>query len=259
MGMPQTIENGIAPAITIDPSPSHPLRPLFVTVPDVSPSLSLPTSLPLSISLYYNEASCDRFVPRTVLMDLEPDTMDSLRTGSYGQIFRPDNFVAKGHYTEGGEFIDSVLDIIRKEVKNCDWLQALNLCRLEFLLGICDKCDEELVVRVSGMPFAWLRNWFWNGAGATNAHPRSYADPSDHSFLDLLADDVEHRIDQLRAFNLVPLGPVVASVGLAEDEVIGPEDFAARADADAVHGVELQIHEDGTGDESASQHLIVVE
>ena len=44
-------------------------------------------------------------------MDLEPGTMDSVRSGPYGQVFRPDNFVfgqsgagnnwAKGHYTEG--------------------------------------------------------------------------------------------------------------------------------------------------------------
>ncbi|KAL5681647.1 hypothetical protein ACJX0J_008032, partial [Zea mays] len=45
-----------------------------------------------------------------LLMDLEPGTMDSVRSGPFGQIFRPDNFVfqsgagnnwAKGHYTEG--------------------------------------------------------------------------------------------------------------------------------------------------------------
>ncbi len=50
-------------------------------------------------------------MPRAVLVDLEPGTMDSVRSGPYGQIFRPDNFVfgqsgagnnwAKGHYTEG--------------------------------------------------------------------------------------------------------------------------------------------------------------
>ena len=42
--------------------------------------------------------------------DLEPGTMDSVRAGPFGQLFRPDNFVfgqtgagnnwAKGHYTE---------------------------------------------------------------------------------------------------------------------------------------------------------------
>ncbi|XP_057983728.1 tubulin beta-2 chain isoform X1 [Malania oleifera] len=90
------------------------------------------------INVYYNEASCGRFVPRAVLMDLEPGTMDSLRSGPYGQTFRPDNFVfgqsgagnnwAKGHYTEGAELIDSVLDVVRKEAENCDCLQGFQVC-----------------------------------------------------------------------------------------------------------------------------------
>ena len=87
-------------------------------------------------NVYYNEASCGRYVPRAVLMDLEPGTMDAVRTGPYGQIFRPDNFVfgqsgagnnwAKGHYTEGAELIDSVLDVVRKEAENCDCLQGIH-------------------------------------------------------------------------------------------------------------------------------------
>lgn len=32
-------------------------------------------------------------MPRAVLVDLEPGTMDSVRSGPFGQIFRPDNFV----------------------------------------------------------------------------------------------------------------------------------------------------------------------
>ncbi|XP_059665827.1 tubulin beta-8 chain-like isoform X2 [Cornus florida] len=88
------------------------------------------------VNVYYNEASCCRFVPRAVLMDLEPGTMDSVRSGPYGQIFRPDNFVfgqsgvannwAKGHSTEGAGLIDSVLDVVRKEAENCDCLQGLH-------------------------------------------------------------------------------------------------------------------------------------
>ncbi|OEL15402.1 Tubulin beta-5 chain [Dichanthelium oligosanthes] len=90
------------------------------------------------INVYYNEASGGRFVPRAVLMDLEPGTMDSVRSGPFGQIFRPDNFVfgqsgagnnwAKGHYTEGAELIDSVLDVVRKEAENCDCLQGFQVC-----------------------------------------------------------------------------------------------------------------------------------
>lgn len=34
-----------------------------------------------------------KYVPRAVLVDLEPGTMDSVRSGPFGQVFRPDNFV----------------------------------------------------------------------------------------------------------------------------------------------------------------------
>jgi len=89
------------------------------------------------INVYYNEATGGRYVPRCILMDLEPGTMDSVRAGSYGNIFRPDNFVfgqsgagnnwAKGHYTEGAELIDSVLDVVRKESEGCDCLQGFQI------------------------------------------------------------------------------------------------------------------------------------
>ena len=78
-----------------------------------------------------------KYVPRAILVDLEPGTMDSVRSGPFGQIFRPDNFVfgqsgagnnwAKGHYTEGAELVDSVLDVVRKEAESCDCLQGFQL------------------------------------------------------------------------------------------------------------------------------------
>jgi tubulin beta len=89
------------------------------------------------INVYFNEATGGRYVPRAILMDLEPGTMDSVRAGPFGQLFRPDNFVfgqtgagnnwAKGHYTEGAELIDSVLDVVRKEAESCDCLQGFQL------------------------------------------------------------------------------------------------------------------------------------
>ncbi|MFS7976042.1 putative purine-nucleoside phosphorylase [Helianthus anomalus] len=39
------------------------------------------------INVYFNEASGGRYVPCVVLMDLEPGTMDTIRSGPYGQIF----------------------------------------------------------------------------------------------------------------------------------------------------------------------------
>ncbi len=34
---------------------------------------------------------------------------------------------AKGHYTEGAELVDSVLDVVRKEAESCDCLQGFQL------------------------------------------------------------------------------------------------------------------------------------
>lgn len=89
------------------------------------------------IDVYYNEASSRKYVPRAVLIDLEPGTMDAVRAGPFGQLFRPDNFVfgqsgagnnwAKGHYTEGAELVDSVLDVVRKEAEGCDCLQGFQI------------------------------------------------------------------------------------------------------------------------------------
>ncbi|XP_040844163.1 tubulin beta-1 chain isoform X5 [Ochotona curzoniae] len=78
------------------------------------------------INVYYNEAYGRKHVPRAVLVDLEPGTMDSIRSSRLGALFQPDSFVhgnsgagnnwAKGHYTEGAELLESVLDVVRKEV-----------------------------------------------------------------------------------------------------------------------------------------------
>ena len=89
------------------------------------------------INVYYNEAADNKYVPRAVLVDLEPGTMDSIRSSALGNMFRPDNFVfgqsgagnnwAKGHYTEGAELVDSVMDVVRKEAENCDMLQGFQI------------------------------------------------------------------------------------------------------------------------------------
>lgn len=87
--------------------------------------------------MYYNEAQGGKYVPRAVLVDLEPGTLDAIRSGPYGSLFKPDNFIggqsgagnnwAKGHYTEGAELIDHVLDVVRKEAESCDCLQGFQI------------------------------------------------------------------------------------------------------------------------------------
>lgn len=89
------------------------------------------------MNVYFNEAPENKYVPRAVLVDLEPGTMDAVRTGPFGQLFRPDNFVfgqpnagnnwAKGHYTVGAELVEYVLDIVRREAEGCDCLQGFQI------------------------------------------------------------------------------------------------------------------------------------
>uniref|UniRef100_A0A5S6QZW7 Tubulin domain-containing protein n=1 Tax=Trichuris muris TaxID=70415 RepID=A0A5S6QZW7_TRIMR len=45
------------------------------------------------INVYYNEAARGNYVPRAILFDLEPGTMDSVLAGTFGTLFRPDNFI----------------------------------------------------------------------------------------------------------------------------------------------------------------------
>jgi tubulin beta len=45
------------------------------------------------ITVYYNEIGARKYAPRAVLVDLEPGTLDSVRGGPLGNLFRPDNFV----------------------------------------------------------------------------------------------------------------------------------------------------------------------
>lgn len=87
--------------------------------------------------VYFSEGSTGRYVPRAVMLDLEPGVVDNIKSSDMGKIFRPDNFVfgqngagnnwAKGHYTEGAELIEKVLDVVRREAEACDVLQGFQV------------------------------------------------------------------------------------------------------------------------------------
>lgn len=62
-----------------------------------------------SFSTFFSETSSGKHVPRAVFVDLEPTVIDEVRTGSYRQLFHPEqlmsgkedaaNNFARGHYT----------------------------------------------------------------------------------------------------------------------------------------------------------------
>eukprot|EP01130_Rhizamoeba_saxonica_P000087 TRINITY_DN10107_c0_g1_i1.p1 TRINITY_DN10107_c0_g1~~TRINITY_DN10107_c0_g1_i1.p1 ORF type:complete len:474 (-),score=126.83 TRINITY_DN10107_c0_g1_i1:69-1490(-) len=90
------------------------------------------------IQVYYNETgSGKKYVPRALLVDLEPGVLDVIRAGKNKSLFRPANYVhavngagnnwAKGHYTEGAELIEEITDMVRKEVEQCNCLQGFQV------------------------------------------------------------------------------------------------------------------------------------
>ncbi|KAJ1981911.1 Tubulin beta chain (Beta tubulin) [Dimargaris verticillata] len=86
------------------------------------------------VDVYFNEAQHLKYVPRAICVDLEPGSLDQIRSGELGSLFRPDNMLhgstgagnnwATGYYTEGAELIESVLDVVRLEAERCDSLQG---------------------------------------------------------------------------------------------------------------------------------------
>jgi len=90
------------------------------------------------VNVYFAPTGQSSYTPRAVMVDLEPGTATVLRESPIGQIFKPDNFVfgasgagnnwAKGHYTEGAEIIEDVLEVLRKEVEACDCPQGFQIC-----------------------------------------------------------------------------------------------------------------------------------
>ena len=90
------------------------------------------------INVFFEDSNQEgKYVPRSVNVDLEPGTIDHLRAGPLGRLFRPDNYVhgesgagnnfAKGYYTEGAELLDAVLEVARHETERADMFQGFQL------------------------------------------------------------------------------------------------------------------------------------
>jgi len=91
-----------------------------------------------NIGVYFRETGDMTYVARALVVDLEPGTVDVLKASDYCKIFNPANLIfgangagnnwAKGHYTEGAELVEEVMDHIRIEVEDCECPQGFQLC-----------------------------------------------------------------------------------------------------------------------------------
>jgi len=87
-----------------------------------------------SYHTFFYETGMGNYVPRAVMIDLEPTVINEVRHGAYGKLYHPDQLIsgkedaannyARGHYTVGKELLDTTLNRIRKIVDQCESLQG---------------------------------------------------------------------------------------------------------------------------------------
>merc|ERR1711934_1199284 len=87
-----------------------------------------------SFNTFFSETGAGKHVPRCVFIDLEPTVVDEVRSGTYRQLFHPEQLItgkedaannyARGHYTVGKEIVDLCLDRLRKLADQCTGLQG---------------------------------------------------------------------------------------------------------------------------------------
>lgn len=89
------------------------------------------------INVYFEETHQTKYVPRSVFVDLDPQSVDTIKGGILKHLFHPDALIhgskssgnnwIRGHYNEGPEICDSIMDVIRKKIEICDCLQGFQI------------------------------------------------------------------------------------------------------------------------------------
>ncbi|XP_041463381.1 tubulin alpha-1 chain-like [Lytechinus variegatus] len=92
-----------------------------------------------SFNTFFSETGAGKHVPRAVFVDLEPSVVDEVRTGSYRELYHPQQLISgkedaannysRGHFTIGREYVDETLDRIRRLTDQCSGLQGFLIFR----------------------------------------------------------------------------------------------------------------------------------
>ncbi|CCA66585.1 probable alpha tubulin [Serendipita indica DSM 11827] len=93
-----------------------------------------PSQTDTGFSTFFSETGAGKHVPRSLYIDLEPNVIDEVKTGTYRSLFHPETLVtgkedaannyARGHYTVGKEVIDVCVEKLRRLADNCSGLQG---------------------------------------------------------------------------------------------------------------------------------------
>ena len=89
------------------------------------------------IDVFFAEVDTNNYRSRSVLVDLDPGTIDNALGSPFAHLFDPDNLVAGsgsgsnnwavGYYTRGAELIHLTMDAVRREVEACDSLEGFQV------------------------------------------------------------------------------------------------------------------------------------
>lgn len=89
--------------------------------------------------VFFYQADDSHFVPRAILMDLEPRVVNAALASPYGKLFNAENvFLSKegggagnnwaAGYAQGAALAEEIMDIIDREASDCDSLEGFVLC-----------------------------------------------------------------------------------------------------------------------------------
>ncbi|KAJ5337399.1 uncharacterized protein N7506_005421 [Penicillium brevicompactum] len=115
----------------------------------INPDISEDIRKSSSYETFFAEAENGKYVPRSIFVDLDPSPVDEIRTGTYRNLFHPEQLIsgkedaanncmspsylkyvhARGHYTVGKGLLDNVIDRIRRVADNCSSFQGFLIFR----------------------------------------------------------------------------------------------------------------------------------
>lgn len=124
--------------------------------------------------MFFYQSDDTRYIPRAILIDLEPRVINSIMTGTYAKIFNPENIYVSPHgggagnnwaagYQAGESIIDDLMDMLDREADGSDSLEGFMLLHSiaggtgsgigSFLLeNINDRFPKKLIQTYSVFP-----------------------------------------------------------------------------------------------------------
>ncbi|XP_003382700.2 PREDICTED: tubulin gamma-1 chain-like [Amphimedon queenslandica] len=89
--------------------------------------------------VFFYQADDEHYIPRAVLLDLEPRVINTIQTSTYGKLYNPENIYISEHgggagnnwgsgYSQADKLSESIFDILDREADNSDSLEGFVIC-----------------------------------------------------------------------------------------------------------------------------------